>query len=387
MYFLWSWSPGWLSPEVNQLLMLVDPTGLRWLGETYLEVDRGVQFYNFEPVVYDGGFLASRLVFLLTGMGAVALAPRRVGGRHRMEGKEREESEPAWAGGKAGEDGADRSLVSVDTASVPPRIWIALGRVLRSEFRELIYSPGLYLFTPLILLSVVGMASVAVGAFDTPVLLTPGTMAVTQADPLNSFLCLLLLFYAVETLERDRTTGLASMSYPTPVETGTLLLAKAMALLGLVAVILTAALLGNVIVLLVQGTVPVSVGPFVQVWGSLVIPTSLAWITFLMAVMGLSRSRWAVYGVGFGVLAYTIYRGTVEEFSWITNWWAEGTVLWTDMGFLELNGRGLLLNRLFVLSLGLLFFVLAVKWFNRRDRDLLDCSAASAPNRSSSRRS
>lgn len=367
-YFLWSWSPSWLTPEVNRLLMLVDPTGLRWLTETYLEVDRGTQFYNLEPIFYDGGFLASRLLILTLGLGVVALASRRVGARQRMEGKERKETELPRAGGEE-EDRVRRPVTSMDTVSVPPGIWVAFGRVLRSEFRELIYSPGLYLFTPLILLSVAGDSSVAVGAFDTPILLTPGTMAVTQAEPLNALLCLLLLFYAVETLERDRATGLASISYPTPVGTGTLLLAKVMALMGVVAVILTAALLGNVIVLLVQGTVPVSVGPFVQVWGYLVIPTSLAWITFLMAVMGLTRSRWAVYGAGFGVLMYTSYRETVGELSWITNWRAEGTVLWTDLGFLELNGRGLLLNRLFVLSLGLLFFVLAVKWFNRRDRD------------------
>jgi hypothetical protein len=364
--FFWSWSPSWLSPEVNRLLMLVDPTGLRWLMETYLEVDRGVQFYNFEPIVYDGGFLASRLLIWALGLGAVALVPGRAGGRHRMEGKEGEEAKSAWAGR---ENGADRSLAAVDTVSAPAGIWIGFGRVLRSEFRELIHSPGLYLFTPLILLFVVATGPLAVGAFDAPILLTPGNMAVAQAAMLSGYSCLLLLFYAVETLERDRVTGLASISYTTPVGTGTFLLAKVMALMGIVAVILTASLLGDVIVLFVQGTVPVRIGPFVQVWGSLVIPTTLAWITFLMAVMGSTRSKWAVYGVGFSVLFYTSNRGSAGKLSWLTNWWAEGTVLWTDMGFLELNGRGLLLNRLFVLSLGLLFFVLAVKWFHRKDRD------------------
>jgi len=366
LFFFWSWSPSWLDPEINRLLMLVDPTGLRWLTETYLEVDRGVQFYNFGPLVYDGGFLASRLLILALGLGAVALVRRRVGGRHRLEGTKREGAEPAWSGRG---DRVRQVVAAVDTASAPPRIWIGFGRVLRSEFRELIHSPGLYLFIPLILFAVIGQGSVAVGDIDTPILPTPGTMAVSQAEMLSFFLCLLLLFYAVETLERDRATGLASISYPTPVGTGTLLLAKVMALVGLVAVILTAAFLGDAIVLAVQGTVPVSVGPFVQVWGSLLIPTSLAWITFLMAVMGLTRSRWAVYGAGFGVLAPGIFPSELWELSWITNWWADGTVLWTDMGFLELNGRGLFLNRLFVLSLGLLFFVLAVKWFNRKDRD------------------
>ncbi|MFH1766369.1 MAG: M1 family aminopeptidase, partial [Gemmatimonadota bacterium] len=369
LFFFWSWSPSWLDPEINRLLMLVDPTGLRWLAETYLEVDRGVQFYNFEPMVYDGGFLASRLLIMALGLGVVALAPRRVGGRHRLEGKTREGAEPAWSGAEYGLGRVGKAVAAVGTASVPPRIWIGFGRVLRSEFRELIHSRGLFLFIPLILFLVIGQGFVAVDEFDTPVLLTPGIMAVWQTEVLGLFLCLLLLFYGVETLGRDRATGLASISYPTPVGTGTLLLGKLMALVGLVVSILMAAFLGDAIVLVVQGTVPVSVGPFVQVWGSLLIPTSLVWITFLMAVMGLTRSRWAVYGVGFGVLAPSIFPTELWEPNWIINWRAEGTVPWTDMGFLELNGRGLLLNRLFVLSLGLLFFLLAVKWFDRRDRD------------------
>ena len=102
LFFFWSWSPSWLDPEINRLLMLVDPTGFRWLTETYLEVDRGVQFYNFEPMVYDGGFLASRLLIMALGLGVVALAPRRVGGRQRLEGKKGEGAEPAWSGAEDG---------------------------------------------------------------------------------------------------------------------------------------------------------------------------------------------------------------------------------------------------------------------------------------------
>ena len=337
LYFFWSWSPGWLDPDVNRLLMLVDPTGLRWLSETYLEVDRGVQFYNFEPVVYDGGFLASRLLILALGLGVVALVPRWVGGRHRLEGMKRERAEPEWSGAEDGEGRVGQAVAAVDTASVPPGIWKGFRQVLRSELRELVHSPGLYLFIPLFLFMVIGGGYVAVDQYDTPVLLTPGIMAVWQAEMLNLLLCLLLLFYGVETLERDRATGLASISYPTPIGTVTLLLGKVMALVVLVVVILTTAFLGNAIVLVIQGTVPVSVGPFVQVWGLLLIPTCLAWITFTMAVMGFTRSRWAVYGAGFGILAYTAYRVEVGKVSWVTNWWAEGTVLWTDMGFLEFN--------------------------------------------------
>ena len=41
LFFLTTWSPDWLSPETNRLLMLLDPSGFRWLNETFLTVDRG----------------------------------------------------------------------------------------------------------------------------------------------------------------------------------------------------------------------------------------------------------------------------------------------------------------------------------------------------------
>ncbi len=32
-FFLWNWSPSWLDPGVNRLLMFLDPGGFRWLNE------------------------------------------------------------------------------------------------------------------------------------------------------------------------------------------------------------------------------------------------------------------------------------------------------------------------------------------------------------------
>ena len=49
-FFLWDWSPNWLDPRINNLMMWIDPAGFRWLNETWLKVDRGVSFYNNEPI-------------------------------------------------------------------------------------------------------------------------------------------------------------------------------------------------------------------------------------------------------------------------------------------------------------------------------------------------
>ncbi|HST00582.1 MAG TPA: ABC transporter permease, partial [Usitatibacter sp.] len=67
VFFFWDWSPSWLSPGVNRILMLVDLTGYRWLKETWLDVDRGVSFYNRAHVGLDVTFLLNRLLCVVAG--------------------------------------------------------------------------------------------------------------------------------------------------------------------------------------------------------------------------------------------------------------------------------------------------------------------------------
>ena len=56
--------------------MWVDPSGYRWLNETWLKVDRGVNFYNTAAIPLDRGFLISRLILVALGLGAVGLSGR-----------------------------------------------------------------------------------------------------------------------------------------------------------------------------------------------------------------------------------------------------------------------------------------------------------------------
>ena len=55
-FFLWEWSPSWLDPRIDYALMLIDSAGFRWLNETWLKVDRGVNFYNNAAIPLDAGF-------------------------------------------------------------------------------------------------------------------------------------------------------------------------------------------------------------------------------------------------------------------------------------------------------------------------------------------
>ena len=86
---LWNWAPSWLDPAWNRLLMVVDPSGFRWLNETWLKLDRGAEFYNTAAVGVDGTLLLNRALFVGLGLLALGMAQRhfsfgpRRGGRGR----------------------------------------------------------------------------------------------------------------------------------------------------------------------------------------------------------------------------------------------------------------------------------------------------------------
>ncbi len=375
-FFLWDWSPGWLDPRVNRALMWVDPSGFRWLNETWLKGDRGVAFYNHAPVPFDGAFLAGRVTFALLGLACVALcqahlaatlrgSPRpRVGWLARLRGRG-----GAVGGGEPAAARTDATLAALGMRSARPPVLGSLWLVARTELDALRGQPGLYLFVPLILLQVIGTNLVAVGAFDTPLLVTPGTLAVGSMNVLTLLVCLLLLFFTVESLERDRATRFASVLHATPVRTWVLLFGKVLANSVVAAVILLAALAGCLVVLLVQGRVAFEVWPFALVWGLLLLPTFLAWASFVTATQALTANRYTTFAVGVGVLFFSLYRQLTKQMNWVGNWMMWGSLRWSDMSVLELDRPAVLLNRAMVLGLTVLFLALAVRLFRRGEPD------------------
>ncbi len=372
-FFLWNWSPSWLDPGVNRLLMFLDPGGFRWLNETYLKVDRGVDFYNQAPMGFDGLFIANRLVLLALGLGAVGLAQWKFA--RDLRGVRHGKATAAAAGDVDDEAGVVtpvanvRSISTFCTAVRPPGFIRGVIEVARFEVRELRYHPGLYLFAPLILLQTLGTMFFAVGSFGTPLLQTPGTLAVGTMNTLTLLICLLIQFYTVESVQRDRNTGAAAMIYATPVRSASLLLGKSVANVLVGGVILLAALFACMLVLVIQGTVPLSLGPFLVVWGLVLVPTFLEWSAFVMAVAALLRNRYVTHALCLGVLILTGYKQLTGKMNWVGNWDAWSVIRWSDMGPLDLNRTPLVLNRLMVISLAALFVALAVRFFSRRDFD------------------
>lgn len=365
-FFVWNWSPTWLDPRVNEILMWIDPAGQRWMSETWVNVDRGVDFYNTQPLTLDVPFALSRVAIVALGLLAVLASQRHLAATLRGPAKSRDKrarakSSPAVAG--------------VATDALPR---MAFGRtslgsqileVARIEFRELRSHAGLYLFAPLIVMEVVEIGLFRVGAFDTPLLATPGTLATSTMSVLTLLMCLLLLFYTVESLERERAKGLAAIYYATPIRSAAILFGKTIANSVVGIVIVLAAVLTCWVVILIQGKVEFSFTPFLIVWGGLVVPTFFVWCAFTTAVFSMTGNRYATYALGVGALLFTGYMLIRDYMNWVGNWPLWGAVSWTDMGPLELWRKELLLNRAFVVSLGVLFIALAVRFFPRRGLD------------------
>jgi ABC-type transport system involved in multi-copper enzyme maturation permease subunit len=388
LFFLWNWSPSWITPELNRALMLVDPAGVRWLSETWLKVDRGVDFYNTQSLSVDPGFGASRIGFALLGLAAVGMSvihlDRTLRGDKRVRATPGEKASVQVQA--AGEPAPELAISPAPTRAVQPLSALRMSmrapsllegilEVARTELHELKSQPGIYLFAPLILLQTLGTGLTQVGAFDTDVLATPGTLAVGMMNTLTLLVCMLLLFYTVESLERERARNLASIYYATPVKSPAILFGKALANSLVGVAILIATFLACVVVLLIQGKVGIQISPFLMTWGLLLVPTFIVWTSFVSAVYAFARNRYTSYAVGLALMAVMGWLQLRGKINWVSNWnlWSvigsSDRPLWSDICGLEFWQKELWLNRLMWLSVAVMLIAAAVKLFPRRDFD------------------
>ncbi|MEM6784972.1 MAG: M1 family aminopeptidase [Bacteroidota bacterium] len=374
LFFLWTWRPPGLDPTLDQLLMVLDPSGLRWVYQVLVAGDPGVTYYNTAPLAFDGTFWLNRLVWVAGPLLGLVFALRRqhavaTGARSAAKQKRR------WLGRalvddttEAGGVGLFAPLRDLGMTQRPPGFWASVGHVLRAEVREMANQPLVYVALLFVVL-LVGEFATEQDALGGPALLTAGTMAVGSIEVLTALGSLLLLFTLPESVRREARTRFAGILYAMPVPTSALLLAKGLANGLLIALLMGVCGVASLVFLAGQGTAPLALGPFVSVWGGLLTPTFLVWGTFVAAVLSVSRNRFATYGIGLVVLALTAYAFASGRMTWVANWPLWATLRWSDLGWMPLNDGALLLNRAVMLALGVALAVAAWRWFPRRDHD------------------
>lgn len=367
VFLVWDFSPSWLAPAWDHFLQWIDPAGFRWLSETWIKVDKGVDYYNTQPIGLDAGFVLSRLGFVALGLVSVlatqAHLARSIRATRKVSAIAVRESEAREIAPRV-----ERTPFAPEPARAPSLV-AGIVEVARAELRELKSQPGLYIFVPLILLQVVGNLTINTGAFDTPLLVTPGIAAAGSMNTLTLCLCLLLLFYTTESLERERARGLAAIYYATPVRSASILFGKLAANTFVGAVVILAAFVGSAGVILFQGKVRLDLVPFVACWGLLLVPTLVVWSAFVTMLYAIARNRYGTYAAALGALILTGWLQVRGHVNWASNWDLWGAVRWSDLGFFELTRTELFLNRAAWLALAVLFIAIAVRFFPRRALD------------------
>jgi hypothetical protein len=173
----------------------------------------------------------------------------------------------------------------------------------------------------------------------------------------------------VDALERERSTGMLQIVYSTPHPTSALVLGKNLAMIVLAVLILAASFLAGSFVVALESQLAPQIGPYLIVWGLLMVPTFLLWTSLLSVVYAITNSRYQTLGTGLGIIAWTLYRVLSGDISWLGNWMLWSGPTWSDLGALELDRQAILLNRLLALALAGGLLALASRISHRRDLD------------------
>ncbi len=385
VFFLWTWSPSWLEWRWNRLLMLIDPTGFRWLNETWIKVDRGAEFYNSAQIVFDPAFLFSRLTLLVIGLAAVMRSQLHLARTLRGHKVGAAETQRALTAAENKKSRAQTTLTSARLADLvmknrPPGLVAGALEIFRLEVRLLARHPAMWVLIPLVVLNCTVDAIYAVGAFDTPLLLTPGVSAVGSLVELMFTLCLLLMFYTVESLRRERSTRIAAITSATPVPTSAMIIGKALACSAVGGVTLVAVLLTCFVLLIRQGIVPLDPLPYAVVYGLLLGPTVLFWCGFVALAFAITGSRFTTYALAIAVMIASAIVLATGKMSWVWNWSLSGALRWSDIAPFELNQTPLILNRILILIVAVLLLILTTKIFPRRVFDSIRIIERIQPN-------
>src|SRR5262249_42634543 len=188
-----------------------------WLKEVWLDVDKGVDYYNVHRVGLDALVIAQRLFCVAVGLGSVILLQARFAATLRgtrgvaaRGGKAAAAAVRMAASAPGRPEAAVPALSALGMRSGVPGFVRGALEVAKAEMHGILRHPGLYLFVPLILLQTLAN-DYRTGAFDTPLLYTSGMYAVDMMNTLTLLVSMMILFYTTESLQRERSTGFGAI--------------------------------------------------------------------------------------------------------------------------------------------------------------------------------
>jgi ABC-2 type transport system permease protein len=360
------WFPADASPAFTRFMQFVDPTGFRWLKQTWLIVDRGVAFYNTHNIEYDAGFLASRLAFILFGLLLVEVSHRHYARKHVRIPDHRLNPQSV----------ATPVPVALPVAMPLPEMSRSetsllkqTMHVLRLETKEMTSQPWLLAFVAMIAIILIAPDRGGQGPLHLINIYTAGNVASSQMFPLTIMICFLILFTNAESLYRETQTGIGPIIYSTPLPTFALLAGKGIANFFLAIFTMLVAFLAAALLIISNKESPLDFHPFIQIWLYLMVPTFIFWTAFVMAAFALTKSRMSTYGIALALLFATGWAAFNNKLNWVTNWPLINTITWSDFGAFDIDRDAYLWNRLLYLVIAISLFAFALYQFPRRVLD------------------
>jgi ABC-type transport system involved in multi-copper enzyme maturation permease subunit len=366
MNFLYRWYPS--DPTASYLMQCADPSGFRWLKQTWLLVDRGVSFYNTHPIHYDPGFLLGRFFYVVLAIGFVVLSVNRFAKRFARIPDRRVKA-------------IQQSASAIGTAAyLPPKVLPDVSRklsgiakqiigVIRFELKELISQPWLLVVIAIIAIVLLMPDRGARGELHVLTRYTSGLMAVNTFTPLTMMLCFFLMFTTADSLHRETTTGLSPLYFSTPAHTTAIVVGKTLANFAIAIISMAVCFIFVSTFLIQKNEAPFQFAPFLYTWIYLMLPTFLFWCAFIAAAYSITRSRTASYALGIALLFISGWAVFNQKVNWLTHWSLVESLVWTDFGVFELDRKALILNRLFYFSITIVLLIVAVWKFPRRNLD------------------
>ncbi|MCU6498163.1 ABC transporter permease subunit [Rugamonas sp. A1-17] len=240
--------------------VLLDPFGVRAFGRATRYFSTADSNAGLPP--FSGFLLANRALWLgvaLVFFGATLalFKPQRAGTGRRLFGKAKPAAPVAAAPSNVA---LPRTVAHFDASTGWRQCW----HILRFDAMGVFKSVPFLVMLLFGVLNFVGAASQAGANFGTTVYPVTGLMLRTLASTFNFMLIIVLTFYAGELIFKERQVKIADVSDAMPVPDWAPLLAKSIALVGVIFGFLLTGVLAAVCFQLVKGGTPIEVGLYLK---------------------------------------------------------------------------------------------------------------------------
>ncbi|HEV2834951.1 MAG TPA: ABC transporter permease [Pyrinomonadaceae bacterium] len=191
-----------------------------------------------------------------------------------------------------------------------------LRAALSVEFRVLRAERSLIVLLPLaIVLSIFDVAFFRV----VPEISYSVTYASSTANALLLFILGLIVFYTGEAMHRERELRVEPVLWSAPTPNTAILFSKFLVTVSLSLMLMAAVVLTSIAVQLVRGHTPVEIGPFLRVYGILLLPDVIFIAGVSVFLNVLLRNKYVVYIVSIGTSAALFYLYSIGHNHWLYN--------------------------------------------------------------------